>query len=199
MIPESANGLSGFSSRFQSQIDANSDGLGCDGFVDFDVSTSYSLSTDPGRIAEKCQITERKSRISNAGIADRRDEFDAKPRVFFECKMRKLSARVFVVQVMVVVGMSSIAYGQPKLNTQRVKHEPGWSGPSVLQGDAKTANQDIPILERDYRPLHVYGNMSRRHHYRGTVIPSHRDRVEMFQAIVTKQPVEEKYVKNRYR
>jgi len=106
---------------------------------------------------------------------------------------------MFVVQAMVVVGMSSITYGQPKLNTQRVKHEPGWSGPIVLQGDAITAKQDIPILDREYRPLHVYGNMTRRHHYRGTVIPSHRDRVEMLHAIVTKQPVEEKYVKNRYR
>ena len=152
-----------------------------------------------GRITENNRITQQKCRISNADIADRRGEFGAKPRVFFECKMRKLSARVFVVQVMVVVGTSSMGYGQPKLNTQRVKHEPGWSGPSVLQGDTKTANQDLPILERDYRPLHVYGNMTRRHHYRGTVIPSHRDRVDMLQAIVTKQPVEEKYVKNRYR
>jgi len=47
MIPESANGLSGFSSQFRSQIDANTDGLDYDGCADFYVSTSYSLSTDP--------------------------------------------------------------------------------------------------------------------------------------------------------
>ncbi len=113
--------------------------------------------------------------------------------------MRKVSVRSLFLPLIIVAGMTSAAYGQPKLDAPRVKHEPGWTGPSVLQGDAKTANKDIPILERDYRPLHVYGNMTRRHHYRGTVIPSHRDRVEMLQAIVSKQPVEEKYVKNRYR
>jgi hypothetical protein len=31
-------------------------------------------------------------------------------------------------------------------------------------------------LERPYRPLHFYGNMQRRHHYRDTVIPSRTDR-----------------------
>lgn len=100
---------------------------------------------------------------------------------------------------LLLVGIGSIAYAKPKLNAQRVKREPGWSGPSVLRGSTKEANQSIPILERSYRPMHVYGNMTRRHHYRGTVIPSHRDRVEMLQAITTKQPVGQKYVKNRYR
>ncbi len=99
----------------------------------------------------------------------------------------------------VLMGWGSLAYAKPRLNAQRVRHEPGWSGPSVLRGGAKEANQNIPILERDYRPMHVVGNMTRRHHYRGTVIPSHRDRVEMLQATVSKQPVASKYVKNRYR
>ncbi len=113
--------------------------------------------------------------------------------------MRKLSTIVPVILALLLVGFGSYVYAKPKLNAQRVKREPGWTGPSVLRGDAKDANQNVPILERNYRPMHVYGNMTRRHHYRGTVIPSHRDRVEMLQAVVTKQPVGQKYVKNRYR
>jgi hypothetical protein len=113
--------------------------------------------------------------------------------------MRKPTVSVLVILAIHLVGMGSVVHGEPQRNAQRVNREPGWSGPSVLQGDAKTTNNDIPILERDYRPLHVYGNMTRRHHYRGTVIPSHRDRVEMLQALVTKEPVSDKYVKNRYR
>ncbi len=113
--------------------------------------------------------------------------------------MRKMSTALAVAIAVLLVGFGSIAFAKPKLNSQRVKREPGWTGPSVLRGSLKDANKAIPILERSYRPLHVYGNMTRRHHYRGTVIPSHRDRVEMLQAMTTKQPVTQKYVKNRYR
>lgn len=113
--------------------------------------------------------------------------------------MSKWSLGVSMAFAVVLVAFGSLAYAKPKLNSQRVKHEPGWTGPSVLRGFSKEANQNIPILERSYRPMHVYGNMTRRHHYRGTVIPSHRDRVEMLQAVVSKQPVAQKYVKNRYR
>ena len=110
----------------------------------------------------------------------------------------------FVYQGLVALGIvllcfGSVSFAKPKWNSHRVNREPGWTGPSRLSGAAKTANKQIPILERSYRPLHVYGNMTRRHHYRGTVIPSHRDRVEMLQALVTKEPVPQKYVKNRYR
>lgn len=104
--------------------------------------------------------------------------------------------------LMALVGtvfLGSVAYAKPRLNAPRVKREPGWSGPSRLAPSAKAANKNIPILERSYRPFHVYGNMTRRHHYRGTIIPSHRDRTEMLQALVTKAPVSPKYVKNRYR
>ena len=113
--------------------------------------------------------------------------------------MRKLSTTLAIAIAVLLVGLGSFAVAKPKFNAQRVNREPGWTGPSVLRGSAKDANKAIPILERGYRPLHVYGNMTRRHHYRGTVIPSHRDRVEMLQAMTTKQPVTQKYVKNRYR
>ncbi len=113
--------------------------------------------------------------------------------------MNKLSTTVLVASVLVLVTFGSYTQAKPKFNSQRVNREPGWSGPSILRGSAKDSNQNIPILERDYRPMHVYGNMTRRHHYRGTVIPSHRDRVEMLQAVVSKEAVPHKYVKNRYR
>jgi hypothetical protein len=113
--------------------------------------------------------------------------------------MKRLSSRVLLALTLVLIGFGSMAFAKPRLNAQRVKREPGWSGPSRLSGPAKAENKSTPILERAYRPLHIYGNMTRRHHYRGTVIPSHRDRTEMLQALVTKQPVTQKYVKNRYR
>jgi len=113
--------------------------------------------------------------------------------------MRKPSVCLAILMAIVVVGFGSFAYAKPNLNSQRVNREPGWAGPGVLRGNTKEANRDIPILERSYRPMHVYGNMTRRHHYRGTVIPSHHDRVDFLQAVVTKQPVPHEYVKNRYR
>lgn len=84
-------------------------------------------------------------------------------------------------------------------NAPRVNREPGWAGPALLSPEQKEANKDIPILERQYRPGHVYGNMMRRHHYRDTIIPSHRDRVEMLETLRTKQPTNGKYVKDKYR
>jgi hypothetical protein len=113
----------------------------------------------------------------------------------FQSKLFKIVLAFGVMSVL----LGSIALAKPRLNAPRVRREPGWSGPGVLRGNAKASNESIPILERSYRPMHVYGNMTRRHHYRGTVIPSHRDRTEMLQAIVTKEPVKQKYVKNRYR
>lgn len=107
--------------------------------------------------------------------------------------------RILFALSMVLVCFGTVAFAKPKWNAARVKREPGWTGPSRLAGPAKAANQGTPILERGYRPFHIYGNMTRRHHYRGTVIPSHRDRTEMLQALVTKAPVKQKYVKNRYR
>lgn len=85
------------------------------------------------------------------------------------------------------------------LNASRVNREPGWAGPAWLSPEEKEVNQQIPILERSYRPGHVYGNMVRRHHYRDTIIPSHRDRVEMLEVFRNKQPANGKYVKDKYR
>lgn len=85
------------------------------------------------------------------------------------------------------------------LNAPRVNREPGWTGPALMGPAEKEANNEKPMLERPYRPGHIYGNMTRRHHYRDTIIPSHRDRVEMIEALRTKQPTNGKYVKDKYR
>lgn len=38
----------------------------------------------------------------------------------------------------------------------------------VTFGEARQELQNTPVLERPYRPLHVYGNTARRRHQRGT-------------------------------
>jgi hypothetical protein len=85
----------------------------------------------------------------------------------------------FLLVCISIVGLSSNALAEPKFNAPRVYEEPRWNSQIIMRGADKAENDAVPILERDYRPLHVYGNMQRRHHYRGTVIPSHRDRTDM--------------------
>jgi hypothetical protein len=53
--------------------------------------------------------------------------------------------------------------------------EPGWSRGVVLFGEAREEKNATPILERDYRPLHFYGNTVRRRHYRGAARPTASD------------------------
>lgn len=56
--------------------------------------------------------------------------------------------------------------------------EPGWTHGVVKTGESREAIKSLPMTERPYRPLHVYGNTVRRLHYRGTVVPSARDLVQ---------------------
>lgn len=53
--------------------------------------------------------------------------------------------------------------------------EPGWSGRVVTFGEQRAAIESTPIIQRQYRPLHFYGNTIRRMYYRGTAMPSPRD------------------------
>ena len=49
--------------------------------------------------------------------------------------------------------------------------EPGWSmAVSPMSAEAQEIRQQ-PILDRPYRPGHVYGNTVRRMHYRGHPLP----------------------------
>lgn len=49
--------------------------------------------------------------------------------------------------------------------------EPGWDWRIVTFGENREKIQSTPITQREYRPLHVYGNTVRRMHYRGTPLP----------------------------
>ncbi len=63
--------------------------------------------------------------------------------------------------------------------------EPGWVGVIIARGELRDQIESTPILERPYRPLHVYGNTVRRNHYRGAPIPKLKDVVQGAGSIVT--------------
>lgn len=52
--------------------------------------------------------------------------------------------------------------------------EPGWERGVIKFGAERQKVQNTSILNRSYRPLHVYGNTVRRRHYRGRALPSVR-------------------------
>ncbi len=49
--------------------------------------------------------------------------------------------------------------------------EPGWSGSVLPVGSEAQQIRQQDILDRPYRPGHVYGNTVRRMHYRGHPFP----------------------------
>ena len=65
--------------------------------------------------------------------------------------------------------------------------EPGWTYGVVLFGEAREAKDATPILQREYRPLHFYGNTVRRQYYRGTPLPVPRDLYDAARVTITRQ------------
>ncbi len=65
-------------------------------------------------------------------------------------------------------------------------NEPGWTHGVVLFGEAREKKDATPILQREYRPLHFYGNTVRRKHYRGTPVPSIGDGLRAAKVVVTR-------------
>jgi len=49
--------------------------------------------------------------------------------------------------------------------------EPGWSGNVIAVGPQRARIEATPIIYRNYRPFHFYGNTVRRRHYHGTALP----------------------------
>ncbi len=75
--------------------------------------------------------------------------------------------RCLIATVVVLAGLSL-----PQLS---MAGEPGWVG-QVVKGPAERARlEQIPIINRPYRPLHFYGNTVRRMHYHGRVVPGAAD------------------------
>ena len=64
--------------------------------------------------------------------------------------------------------------------------EPGWTHGVFLFGEAKAKKDATPILMREYRPLHFYGNTVRRQYYRDTVRPSAGDALQASKAIIVR-------------
>jgi hypothetical protein len=91
---------------------------------------------------------------------------------------------VVAIALGLVVGSSSDLRADSPLNASRVPSEPQWDGRVFLRGEARARKDATPILDRPYRPLHVYGNTQRRLHYRDTVIPSRQDRQDRREAFV---------------
>ena len=49
--------------------------------------------------------------------------------------------------------------------------EPGWSGNVLAFGQQRARIEATPIIHRNYRPFHFYGNTVRRRYYHGTALP----------------------------
>ena len=57
------------------------------------------------------------------------------------------------------------------LATACAQAEPGWRTVVVARGAEREVLRATPVVQRPYRPLHIYGNSIRRLHYRGYVLP----------------------------
>ena len=62
--------------------------------------------------------------------------------------------------------------------------EPGWNGTIIAQGAEKARIEATPIICREYRPFHFYGNTIRRKYYRGNPLPLPRDLVNGIAALL---------------
>ena len=62
--------------------------------------------------------------------------------------------------------------------------EPGWLGVVIARGDLREQIEATPILDRPYRPLHIYGNTVRRNYYRGAPGPRVRDMAQGTGALI---------------
>ncbi len=64
--------------------------------------------------------------------------------------------------------------------------EPGWTHGVVLFGEERAKKDATPILQREYRPFHFYGNTVRRQYYRGTVRPSLSDGLQAVRVTIVR-------------
>jgi len=53
--------------------------------------------------------------------------------------------------------------------------EPSWAGRAVVSRAQRALIESTPIVQRSYRPLHVYGNTVRRAYYHDRLLPRPRE------------------------
>ena len=79
--------------------------------------------------------------------------------------------------LLVLAGMTCFSSSVPA-------QEPGWSGRVIVFGQERAQIEATPIIHRNYRPMHFYGNTVRRRYYRGSALPRPADVVRGSTAIV---------------
>jgi hypothetical protein len=88
--------------------------------------------------------------------------------------------KILGLLILLSLGFKSAIGAQPAA-------EPGWTHGVVLFGEARKKKDATPILEREYRPFHFYGNTVRRQYYRGTPVPSIGDGLQAARATVVRR------------
>jgi len=77
-----------------------------------------------------------------------------------------------VMRTLVFAAVTAVALVSEALT---VTHAANFDPRIIAFGDARKEIQSTPVLERPYRPLHVYGNTARRRHQRaGSAGPTSR-------------------------
>lgn len=83
--------------------------------------------------------------------------------------MRKLS-RSLALWLTVALGSGTFGW----YAHDAAAHEPGWSSHVIKRPAERASVNSLPVVERPYRPLHVYGNTMRRRYYRQGAPAAHR-------------------------
>lgn len=89
--------------------------------------------------------------------------------------------RSLILSLALVVVGSNVAFA-----SKHHPSEPGWTHGVVLFGDERAKKDATPILQREYRPFHFYGNTVRRQYYRGSVRPSLSDGLQAVRVTVVR-------------
>ncbi len=95
--------------------------------------------------------------------------------------------KYFRLAVMALLLQTASSFAMTNRCSAASGNEPGWTHGVLLFGEEKAKKDATPILERNYRPLHFYGNTIRRQYYRGTAVPSVGDGLQAAKVVVTRQ------------
>lgn len=95
--------------------------------------------------------------------------------------------RKLMLAVLIAIPFSLAApFAGEAMAASKAAGEPGWTHGVVLFGEAREKKDATPILAREYRPFHFYGNTVRRQYYRGSVRPTLSDGLQMIRVTITR-------------